>query len=262
MANSTIRVGGGINSINGEAPDSTGNIVISPADVGAEPALGNPAATGYVLSSTLAGVRSWVAPSTAVSSVFTRTGDVVATSGDYNATQIVNTPAGGIASTNVQAALNELDTEKASTAHAATHTNGTDQVANVTTSAAGLVPTAPNSKVQALFGDAVWRNRNAPAALTDASTIAVNMADSDNFTVTLGGNRTLGNPTNMVAGQSGCITIYQDATGSRTLAYDTYWEWAGGTAPVLTTAANAKDKLFYYVDSSTVVMGGLQKDVK
>jgi hypothetical protein len=34
----------------------------SAANVGAEPALGNPGTTGYVLSSTTGGVRSWVAP--------------------------------------------------------------------------------------------------------------------------------------------------------------------------------------------------------
>jgi hypothetical protein len=47
-----------------------------------------------------------------VISAFGRTGVVVATAGDYTATQITNTPAGGIASTTVQAALNELDSEK------------------------------------------------------------------------------------------------------------------------------------------------------
>ena len=48
----------------------------------------------------------------AVSSVFGRTGAVTATAGDYTATQVTNTPAGNIAATTVQAALNELDTEK------------------------------------------------------------------------------------------------------------------------------------------------------
>lgn len=47
-----------------------------------------------------------------VSSVFSRTGAVTAQSGDYNAGQITNTPAGAIAASDVQAALNELDTEK------------------------------------------------------------------------------------------------------------------------------------------------------
>lgn len=47
-----------------------------------------------------------------VSSVFTRSGAVVAANGDYTATQVTNTPAGTIAATTVQAAINELDTEK------------------------------------------------------------------------------------------------------------------------------------------------------
>lgn len=48
----------------------------------------------------------------AVTSVFGRTGAIVATAGDYSATLITNTPAGSIAATTVQAAINELDTEK------------------------------------------------------------------------------------------------------------------------------------------------------
>lgn len=47
-----------------------------------------------------------------VTSVFGRTGDVVAQNGDYTASQVTNVPAGNIAATNVQAAINELDTEK------------------------------------------------------------------------------------------------------------------------------------------------------
>lgn len=49
----------------------------------------------------------------AVTSVFSRTGNVVATNGDYTASNITNVPAGNIAAVTVQAALNELDTEKA-----------------------------------------------------------------------------------------------------------------------------------------------------
>lgn len=47
-----------------------------------------------------------------VNSVFGRTGSVSAVAGDYNASQITNTPAGNIAAVTVQAALNELDFEK------------------------------------------------------------------------------------------------------------------------------------------------------
>ena len=67
------------------------------------------------------GSTAWVslgyAGSGAVASVFTRTGAVVAASGDYNAGQVTNSPAGGISATDVQAALNELDTEKATQAY-------------------------------------------------------------------------------------------------------------------------------------------------
>jgi hypothetical protein len=86
--------------------------------------------------------------------------------------------------------------------------------------------------------------------LTDAATIAVDFADSNNFTVTLGGNRTLGNPTNQVAGQSGSLFVVQDGSGSRTLAYSSDWEFAGGTAPTLSTAASAVDRIDYIVRAS------------
>jgi hypothetical protein len=48
----------------------------------------------------------------AVASVFGRTGIVTAQSGDYTASQITNTPAGNISATTVQAAIDELDSEK------------------------------------------------------------------------------------------------------------------------------------------------------
>lgn len=44
-----------------------------------------------------------------VTSVFGRSGAVTAQSGDYDASEITNTPAGSIAATDVQAAINELD---------------------------------------------------------------------------------------------------------------------------------------------------------
>jgi hypothetical protein len=94
-------------------------------------------------------------------------------------------------------------------------------------------------------------------ALTDGATITPDFSDSNNFSVTLGGNRTLANHTNLVAGQSGCIWITQDGTGSRTLAYGSYWDFTGGTAPTLTTTANAVDCLVYAVQSSTKITAQL-----
>src|SRR5262249_8929515 len=98
--------------------------------------------------------------------------------------------------------------------------------------------------------------------LTDAATVAVDFSAGFNFSLTLGGNRTLGNPSNVKNGQSGAIVINQDGTGSRTLAYGNNWEFVGGAAPTLTTTANAKDILFYWAQSSTSIIGtGLAKAV-
>lgn len=96
-------------------------------------------------------------------------------------------------------------------------------------------------------------------ALTDGATITPDFADSNNFSVTLGGNRTLANPTNLVAGQSGSIFITQDGTGSRTLAYGSYWDFASGTAPVLSTAASSVDRLDYIVRTTTSIHAVLTK---
>lgn len=97
--------------------------------------------------------------------------------------------------------------------------------------------------------------KGTPTALTDAATIGITLADANNFTVTLGGNRTLSNPTDIASriGQTGSIDVTQDGTGSRTLSYGTYYEFAGGTAPVLTTTAGATDILVYKVKSATEI---------
>jgi hypothetical protein len=68
---------------------------------------------GQVLSSTAGGVMSWITiPSAPVSTVFGRSGAVTATAGDYTASQITYSPAGNIAATTIQAALDEIDSEK------------------------------------------------------------------------------------------------------------------------------------------------------
>jgi len=118
-----------------------------------------------------------------------------------------------------------------------------------------------NTSGKALSTDKVWGAADL-VALTDASTIAVDMSTFLNASVTLGGNRTLGNPSNTKNGQTGVIKIAQDGTGSRTLAYSSNWKFAGGTAPTLTTTASAVDLLFYQVISSTFIYATLIKDVK
>ena len=104
--------------------------------------------------------------------------------------------------------------------------------------------------------------RGTVSALTDGATITPDFAVANNFSVTLGGNRTLANPSNLTAGQSGTIVVTQDGTGSRTLAYGGNWKFPGGTAPTLTTTASAVDVIAYYVESATRITARLIADVK
>jgi hypothetical protein len=99
--------------------------------------------------------------------------------------------------------------------------------------------------------------RGTITALTDGTTITPDFAVTNNYSVTLGGNRTLANPTNITAGQSGAIFITQDGTGSRTLAFGSYWDFPAGTAPTLTTTANAVDLLVYTVRTTTSIQAQL-----
>ena len=101
---------------------------------------------------------------------------------------------------------------------------------------------------------------NVPTTLTDATSIAVDFALGNNFVVTLGGNRTLAAPTNAVAGQSGQIHIIQDSTGSRTLAYNSAYQFVSGTAPTLSTGASDVDILVYSTRSSTTIDAALLKN--
>lgn len=78
--------------------------------------------------------------------------------------------------------------------------------------------------------------------LTDASTIAVNALLGNIFTVTLGGNRMLGNPTGAVNGQRLTFRIRQDGTGNKTLSFDTKFRFGTDlTSITLSTGANKTD---------------------
>jgi hypothetical protein len=101
--------------------------------------------------------------------------------------------------------------------------------------------------------------RGAVVALTSGATVTPDFSLANNFSLTLGVNATLANPTNLTAGQSGVITITNGA--SYTLAYGSYWKFPGGTAPTLTVSGGT-DALAYFVDSSTRITARIVPDVK
>ena len=95
------------------------------------------------------------------------------------------------------------------------------------------------------------QNFNA-TTLVDGVNISWDASTNQVASVTLAGNRTLDNPTNMVDGATYILTVKQDATGSRTLAYGTAYKWQGGTAPTLSTGVNAVDILTFICDGTNM----------
>ena len=99
--------------------------------------------------------------------------------------------------------------------------------------------------------------------LTDAACVASDLNTGNIFYVTLGGStRTLKAPTNTTTniGAVGQIFIQQDGTGSRALSYNTVFQFPSASVPVLSTAANAVDTLFYAVRTTTKVDAILVKN--
>ena len=89
-----------------------------------------------------------------------------------------------------------------------------------------------------------------PVILTDAPTIATDGSLSNVFHLTLGGNRTLGNPTNLIPGTTYVWHVIQ-STGGHSLAYGSYFKWSDGAAPTLSAAAGAKDMIVGIAFSDT-----------
>ena len=75
----------------------------------------------------------------AVQSVFGRTGTVVAVAGDYTASEVTNVPAGAVAAVTVQAAIDELDSDKVAVADKASSAQIAAQTANKWIDAASVV---------------------------------------------------------------------------------------------------------------------------
>ena len=99
----------------------------------------------------------------------------------------------------------------------------------------------------------------AEVALTDGATIDWDMSAGFDFSVTLGGNRTLANPTNVKVGQRGRIKVTQDATGNRSLTKSSNCKTAGGAAISLSSAAGSVDYIDYDAVSATNIRLSVSK---
>jgi hypothetical protein len=191
----------------------------------------------------------------------------------HDASAISTTPAGNLTSTNVQSSLTEVDSLLS--AHIDNLADAHDASAISYQGSTNLSATTVESALDELDTEKAGLNlnnvftkaqRGSVVALTDAATIAVDLSLSNNYSLLttsgVGATRVLGNPTNVVAGQSGLIAVTQDGSGSRALTYGSNYKFAGGIAPVLTTTAGAVDYLSYYVETSTRIFISITKDIK
>ena len=69
--------------------------------------------------------------------------------------------------------------------------------------------------------------------------------------VTLSGNVTVAAPTNLGV-KTYILTVNQDGTGSRLITWNAVFKWPAGSAPVLSTAASAKDIFSFFSDGTNL----------
>ena len=82
-----------------------------------------------------------------------------------------------------------------------------------------------------------------------STAITVSLANGTVQILTLTGNATITMPT-AGAGKSFIIFLRQDATGSRSVTWSTV-NWAGGTAPTITSTASKQDIFSFFSDGTS-----------
>jgi hypothetical protein len=99
------------------------------------------------------------------------------------------------------------------------------------------------------------------ATLTYAATQNWDVSVAQVAKVTLTGNVTFAAPTNHVAGAFYSLAVIQDATGSRTGTWNAVFKFTNGTAPTLSTAANARDYFTFRSDGTNLYEQGRSQGV-
>lgn len=130
----------------------------------------------------------------------------------------------------------------------------------VANAAFGVANTSAPSASPTFTGTVTFNANVGSQTLTDGASISWNAALGQVATVTLGGNRTLANATNLKVGTY-ILHIIQDGTGSRTLSFASQYKWPAGVAPTLTTTIGARD-LISFVSDGTLMYGSFLPDVK
>lgn len=96
---------------------------------------------------------------------------------------------------------------------------------------------------------------NVGALSSTSNSVAIDLTNGNDYTLTLSENTTLANPIDTATNvqQTGSIYIQQDGTGGRTLAFGSQWVQLGDTVPDVPSAASDKMLFTYKVISATVI---------
>lgn len=152
-----------------------------------------------------------------------------------------------------------------------TTTNPTQSISSVgtagqllTSNGAGALPTMSSRGAAAsdyqgnttnllfITPNTVWA-ATAFTALTDAATIAVDMATGFNFSVSIAGDRSLGNPTNPKVGQSGVFSVTASG-GARNLSRGSNYKSTSGIVWPIPIASGQTAYVFFFVVSATFIL--------
>jgi hypothetical protein len=209
------------------------------------------------------------------------------------AASVTFTPTGNIASTNVQAAIAEADSEKVAKAgdtmagHLALPTGPAAANAvrkDYVDAADGVLQTNINAKADAsavpaaattaeylansaptkmLTSGAVWGAAANLQTMPEVASVATpDLSTAVDFVWTISGpGRTLANPTNAKVGQKGIMYLVCGATGTVT-TWGSAYKFAGGVKPALTVGPAFGDAISYTVISSTIVWCSFAADFK
>jgi hypothetical protein len=98
-----------------------------------------------------------------------------------------------------------------------------------------------------------------PTLLTSGTSVAWDAVETDLGQFTIGTNATMAAATNMLPGRTYTLVVTQDGTGSRTLAFNSFYKFPTGTTLPLTGTAGQKHVVEFVFDGTNALATSVQK---
>lgn len=106
------------------------------------------------------------------------------------------------------------------------------------------------------FTNVFQKNQSvAPVIVSTSGTYTPDASLTNNWQITMTGNLTLANPTNLTAGMMLNFCLDEDGTGGRTITLGNLFKFDSGTVPTWITTASAKNFISGYYDGSIIRCG-------